>query len=128
MDLRKYFKNTKGLGVLSTADEKGRVNAAVYSKPHVIDDMHVALIMGDKLTHANIKQNPSAVFLYKEDGPGYEGKRIYLKKESETADQDVISKTCDREYPGVYCEPHYLKNTFLVTFTVEAVLPLVGEK
>jgi hypothetical protein len=94
----------------------------------VIDDRRVAFIMGDKLTHANIKQNPSAVFLFKADGPGYEGKRIYLRKESETADQDTISITCDREYPGVYCEPHYLQNTFLVTFSVEAVLPLVGEK
>ena len=127
MDVKKYFQGTKGLGVLSTADDKGKVNAAVYSKPTVIDDTHVAFIMGDKLTHANIKQNPSAVFLFKEDGPGYEGKRIYLKKESETTDQDIISKTCDREYPGVYCEPHYLKNTFLVTFSVESVLPLVGE-
>lgn len=128
MDLKKYFQGTKGLGVLSTADEKGKVNAAVYSKPHVIDDRHVALIMGDKLTHANIKKNPSAVFLFKEDGPGYEGKRIYLRKEDETANPDEIGKICDREYPGVYCEPHYLKNTFLVTFAVESVLPLVGEK
>jgi hypothetical protein len=127
MDLRNYLKSTKGLGVLSTADEKGKVNAAVYSKPHVIDDTHVAFIMGDKRTHTNIKKNPSAVFLYKEDGPGYEGKRIYLKKESETDNQEIISKTCDREYPGVYCEPHYLKKSFLVTFSVESVLPLVGE-
>jgi hypothetical protein len=128
MDLRKYFKNTKGLGVLSTADETGKVNAAVYSKPHVIDDAHVAFIMADKLTHANIKKNSSAVFLYKEDGPGYEGKRIYLKKESETDNQEIISQTCDREYPGVYCEPHYLKKSFLVTFSVVSVLPLVREK
>ena len=127
MDFKKYFQGTKGLGVLSTADEKGKVNAAVYSKPQVIDDTHVAFIMGDKLTHANIKKNPSAVFLYKEDGPGYEGKRIYLKKESETDNQELISKTCNREYPGVYCEPYYLKNSFLVTFSVESVLPLVGE-
>jgi len=128
MDLKKYFQGTKGFGVLSTADEEGKVNAAVYSKPHVIDDVHVAFIMGDKLTHANIQKNPSAVFLFKEDGPGYEGKRIYLRKEDETANQDEIGKICEREYPGVYCEPHYLKNTFLVTFLVEAVLPLVGEK
>jgi len=128
MDLKKYFEDTKGLGVLSTADEKGKVNAAVYSKPQVIDDTHVAFIMGDKRMHANIKKNPSAVFLYKKDGPGYEGKRIYLKKESETDNKEVISKTCKREYPGVYCEPYYLKNSFLVTFSVEPVLPLVGEK
>lgn len=128
MDLKKYFQGTKGFGVLSTADEEGKVNAAVYSKPQVIDDRHVAFIMGDKLTHVNIEKNPSAVFLFKEDGPGYEGKRVYLRKEDGTANQDEIGKICEREYPGVYCEPHHLKNTFLVTFSVEAVLPLVGEK
>lgn len=41
MDLKEYFTSTNGLGVLSTADEKGKVNAAVYSKPEVIDDTHV---------------------------------------------------------------------------------------
>ncbi len=127
MDLKKYFDSIKGLGVLSTADEKGKVNAAVYSKPQVIDDTHVAFIMGDKLTHANLKSNPHAVFLFKEDGIDYQGKRVYLKKESETDNQELISRTCKREYSGVYCEPHYVKNYFLVTFVVELVLPLVGE-
>jgi hypothetical protein len=128
MDLKKYFENALGLGVLSTADEKGKVNAAVYSKPQVIDDAHVAFIMGDKLTHANLKNNPWAVFLFKEDGPDYQGKRVYLKKESETDNQELVSRTCKREYPRVYCEPYYLKNSFLVTFSVQSVLPLVGEK
>lgn len=128
MDLKEYFGNTKGLGVLSTADEKGKVNAAIYSRPHVIDVKRVAFIMSDKLTHANIGKNPSAAFLFKAEGPGYEGVRIYLKKESETSDAKVVEGTCKREYPGPYCEPYYLKNSFLVTFTVEAILPLVGEK
>jgi hypothetical protein len=30
MNLKKYFESNKGIGVLSTVDEKGRVNAAVY--------------------------------------------------------------------------------------------------
>ena len=128
MDFKKYFESAKGLGVLSTADEKGKVNAAVYSKPQVIDDAHVAFIMGDKLTHANLKNNPWAVFLFKEDGPDYQGKRVYLKKESETDNQELVSRTCKHEYPRVYCEPYYLKNSFLVTFSVESILPLVGEK
>ncbi len=128
MDLKKYFEETNGLGVLSTANEKGKVNAAIYTKPTVIDDTHVAFIMADKLTHANTQKNPHAVFLFKEDGPGYQGKRVYLTKESETADQELIKRTCKREYPLPFCEPHYLDNTFLVTFSVQLVLPLVGDK
>jgi hypothetical protein len=127
MDLKMYFAGKRGLGVLSTADMKGKVNAAIYSKPQVIDDAHVAFIMGDKLTHANLKNNPYAVFLFKEEGPDYQGKRVYLKKESETDNQKLITSTCKREYPGPYCEPHYVKNYFMVTFIVESVLPLVGE-
>jgi len=128
MKLKKYFESKKGLGVLSTTDEKGKVNAAVYSKPHVIDDSHVAFIMADRLTHANTIKNPCAIFLFKEDGSGYKGKRLYLKKQSETEDQELIAATCKIEYAGRICEPRYLRKTFLVTFKVESVLPLLGKK
>ena len=128
MDLKEYFESKEGFGVLSTADENGKVNAAVYTKPHVIDDSQVAFIMGDKLTHANIQKNPQAVFLFREEGSGYEGKRLYLKKQSETDDADIIKKTCVADYPKVFCEPHYLDNAHLVTFSVDMVLPLVGAK
>jgi len=128
MDLKKYFGSKKGLGVLSTADEKGKVNAALYSKPHVIDDKHVAFIMADRLTHANTNKNPFATFLFKEDGKGYKGKRLYLKKKNETENQELIAETCKIEYAGSICEPRYLKKTFLVTYKVELVLPLLGKK
>ena len=128
MDLKEYFEGREGFGVLSTADENGKVNAAVYTRPHVIDDSRVAFIMGDKLTHANIQKNPQAVFLYREEGPGYDGKRLYLRKETETDDPELIKKTCVSDYPTVFCEPHYLDNAYLVTFAVETVLPLVGAK
>jgi hypothetical protein len=128
MNLKKYFESKKGLGVLSTADERGKVNAALYSKPHVIDDAHVAFIMADRLTHANTKKNPYATFLFKENGTGYKGKRLVLKEQSETDDQELIAATCKIEYAGSICEPRYLKKTFLVTFSVQSVLPLLGKK
>ena len=127
MNLKRYFQSKKGLGVLSTADEKGKVNAAVYAKPHVIDDKHVAFIMADRLTHANTNRNSHAIFLFKEEGAGYKGKRLYLKKKSETEDQEKIAGICKMEYEAPFCEPRYLQKTFLVTFKVESVLPLVGK-
>jgi len=36
MNLKTYFENTRGTGIISTADSNGRVNAAVYARPHVI--------------------------------------------------------------------------------------------
>lgn len=32
--LKFYFENTKGTGVLATADSDGKVDAAIYSRPH----------------------------------------------------------------------------------------------
>ena len=38
MELKEYFENIKGLGVMSTADSNGKVNSAVYSRPHFMKD------------------------------------------------------------------------------------------
>jgi hypothetical protein len=125
MSLKEYFASKNGFGVLSTADECGKVDAAAYASPHVIDDTHVAFIMADRLSHANIKKNPYAVYLFKEDGPGFEGKRLYLKMEKESADQTALQSICNIAWPGPYCGEDYLKGSFLVYFIVEKVLPLV---
>ena len=128
MDLKKYFGSKKGLGVLSTADEKGKVNAALYSKPHVIDDKHVAFIMADRLTHANTNKNPYAIFLFKEEGSGYKGQRLYLKKLSETEDQELIAETCKIEYAGSICEPRLPEENLPRDFFSPVGSALVGEE
>ncbi|MBU0987235.1 MAG: pyridoxamine 5'-phosphate oxidase family protein, partial [Proteobacteria bacterium] len=60
MELKDYFENIKGLGILSTADRSGKVNAAVYSRPHFMEDGSLAFIMRDRLTHQNVLSNPHA--------------------------------------------------------------------
>ncbi|HPI23199.1 MAG TPA: pyridoxamine 5'-phosphate oxidase family protein, partial [Spirochaetota bacterium] len=45
MDLKDYFETRQGTGVLATADAQGNVDAALYSRPHVMDDGTVAFIM-----------------------------------------------------------------------------------
>ncbi|MBF0594754.1 MAG: pyridoxamine 5'-phosphate oxidase family protein [Candidatus Omnitrophica bacterium] len=126
MKLKDYFEGKKGLGFLSTADKGGKVNAAVYSRPQVIDDKKVAFITADRLTHANLLVNPYAVYLFKEDGEGYDGKRLYLKKSGETDDQlliDGLRRSCH----GRSCEEGHDKK-FLVYFDVESELPLIVVK
>ena len=127
MDLKEYFEKKNGFGVLSTADENGKVDAAPYARPHVIDDAHIAFIMSDRLSHANIRKNPHAVYLFKEGWFGYKGKRLYIKKEKESDDHNLIENTCKAEYPGPYCSQRYLKGSFIVFFKVESALPLVGD-
>ena len=77
MKLNEYFEHAKGLGVLATSDVSGKVNVAVYARPHFTDEgdeKMVAFIMADRLTHANIQTNPHAAFLFVEEGQGYVGK------------------------------------------------------
>ena len=84
MNLGKYFDSTPGTGVFSTADAEGKVNAAIYSKPYVIDENTVAFLMAERLSHQNLQSNPNAHFLFIEEGPGWKGKRLYLKVREES--------------------------------------------
>ncbi|NNL77836.1 MAG: pyridoxamine 5'-phosphate oxidase family protein, partial [Desulfobacterales bacterium] len=58
MELKEYFANIEGTGILATADGEGRVDAAVYARPHFMEDGTIAMIMRDRLTHHNLQSNP----------------------------------------------------------------------
>ena len=100
MKIKDYFENTKGLGVLSTADNHGKVNSAIYSRPHVMEDGSLAFIMRDRLTHTNTELNSHAVYLFREDSPEYNGKRLYLTKIREEQDPGLIDSLSRRRYPA----------------------------
>jgi Pyridoxamine 5'-phosphate oxidase len=119
--LQQYFENTKGVGVLATADSKGKVDAAIYSRPHFLEEKSLAFIMRDRLTHHNLQSNPSATFLFIEEGAGFKGKRLFLKKVREENNPELVKKIKRRKYTDENEEP-----MFLVYFTVEKELPLVG--
>ena len=127
MKLSEYFEQTKGRGIISTADANGHLTAAVYARPHVFDEKTVAFIMADKLTHKNLESNPHAVYLFMESGEGYTGKRLYLTKTREEANSPEIDKLRRRESCPVD-EEYMKKNRFLVYFTIDKILPLVGDK
>ena len=73
MDLEKYFEGVKGRGVLATAIREGRVDAAIYAKPHFVDKETVAFIMADRLTHHNLETNSHAAYLFLETGKDTRG-------------------------------------------------------
>jgi hypothetical protein len=125
MRLEEYFESTSGVGILSTADEKGRVNAAIYGRPHFMDENTVAFITSDRLTHANLKKNPSAIYLFKEDG-SYKGYRLYLMKIHEEKDSPLIEKIRRKQYKGLK-RKYDTESKFLVYFNMEKVLPLIGD-
>jgi len=124
MNLKSYFETTKGYGVLSTSDAAGVVNAAIYSRPHVMEDGTLAIIMNRKLSYKNVSENPKAHYLYLEDGPGYKGKRLSLTKLREEENTERLFELCRRCYPSEL-EPKE-KVKLLVYFSIDKELPLVG--
>ena len=121
MELREYFEKTEGRAILSTADADGNVDAAVYARPHFMDDGTIALIMRDRLTHHNLQSNSHACYLFMEKGPGYKGKRLFLTKVREEQDTDLLRSLRRRQYLNEKDEAK-----FLVFFKVDKELPLVG--
>jgi len=124
MDLKPYFEESKGHGVLATADASGRVNLAIFARPHVMEDKTVAFIMPHRLTHSNLQSNPQAAYLFLETGPGYKGKRLYLTKIREEQDTDLLYALRRRSYPPEQEKAEGPR--FLVFFQVDQVLPVVG--
>jgi hypothetical protein len=124
MDLKEYFEQTKGHGVLATADAAGRVNLAVFARPHVMEDKVVAFIMPHRLTHNNLQSNPQAAYLFLEAGPGYKGKRLYLTKIREEQDSDLLYALRRRTYSAESEKQEGPRS--LVFFQVNQVLPVVG--
>jgi hypothetical protein len=125
MDLYEYFENTKGLGVLGTCDAQGNVDLAVYARPHVVDESTIAFIMQQRLSHQNLRTNPHAAYLFKEDGPGYKGKRLYLTETSEEINSSLIAKLRRRK-PKACPDDDSIK--YLVFFHIDRIRPLVGDE
>ena len=121
MTLGDYFENTEGFGVLATADGDGKVDAAVYARPHIMEDGTIAMIMRDRLTHHNLQSNPHATYLFREKTPGYKGKRLFLTKIREEQEGELLQTLRRRQYIDEKDEAK-----FLVFFSIDKELPLIG--
>ncbi|MDA3970723.1 MAG: pyridoxamine 5'-phosphate oxidase family protein [Desulfobulbaceae bacterium] len=126
MTLNEYLQDVTGKGILATADANGKVDAAIYSKPHIMADGELAFIMRDQLTHHNIEANPYATYLFIEDGPHYNGIRLFLKKVQEDTDPDLIAKLTRHHVPSECDKVNGQR--FLVYFVLEKILPLIGSE
>jgi hypothetical protein len=124
MTLKEYFEETKGRGILSTANAEGKVDAAVYSRPHFMADGTLAFIMRERLTHSYLQSNPNAAYLFIEEGRGFRGKRFFLTKIREEKDSDLLFELRRRTYPEK--GPFKDDPLHLVFFQIEKELPLIG--
>jgi hypothetical protein len=126
MTLNEYLQNVTGKGVLATADSTGKVDAAIYAKPHIVENDEIAFIMRDHLTHHNLQSNPYATYLLIEDAPHYKGVRLFLKKVREDTDPALIAKMKRRHLSPESDAANGPK--FIVFFTLEKILPLIGSE
>src|SRR5512138_1783223 len=102
MDWTEYFTAHKGHGLLATSDRTGKVDVAVFARPHVLGDGSFAWGMGDRLTHKNLSENPHAAYAF--DEGGWRGHRFYLEKigeeEEGTLVESIRARADDVAGPG----------------------------
>jgi len=127
MNLSAYFETTTGMGVLATANPEGMVDAAIYARPHVVDNDTIAFIMGERRSFANLTKNPHAAYLYREDVPGYKGVRLYLTKTHIETDPAEI-ESMRRKKHGREVEGNKAPSKYLVYFHIDEIRPLVGDR
>ena len=127
MNLSDYFENTEGLGILATADSGGKVDLALYTIPHVIDENTITFVMRERLTRQNLQTNPHSAYMFIERGEGYAGKRLYLTKIREEKNAQLI-ESLSRQDPKVYPATLDDSNKYLVHFRIDKVRPLMGDK
>ena len=80
--LMDYFNKQPSLGVLSTANKEGKIDAAVFGSPMMVDEKTVVMGLGNNRTFAYLQDNPNAVFTIMEQGAtlaDWKGLRVYLK-------------------------------------------------
>lgn len=123
MDWKQYFESKGGKGFMATAGSSGEVDIAIYSRPHVMEDGTLAFGMTERLTHANLQENPHATYAFNEKG--FEGVRLYLEKVREETEGPLLEEIRERA-DEVVCPGTGDLIKYLVYFRVKENLPLVG--
>ena len=129
MSLGEYLERTEGFGVLGTAKAEGKVDLALFARPHVLDERTVAFIMGDHRSHDNIAANPHAAYLFVGRGEEatigeYNSLRLHLTRTQEETDPQEINAVRRRNRPG---RDYGSSPRFLVHCRVDQIRRLAGD-
>lgn len=119
-ELRQYFKETKGSGVLVTSDSQGKVDALVFPKPIIDENGYIVFISQDAVLSKNLKENPRALFVFTEYTKPNKGIRLELVKSHEDYETEIRYSLKHQEFSK--------KNSatrFLYFFKLENKLPLL---
>ncbi|WP_214019547.1 pyridoxamine 5'-phosphate oxidase family protein [Methanoculleus sp.] len=125
--LMDYFNKQPRLGVLSTANKEGKVDAAVFGSPMMVDEKTVVMGLGKNRTSAYLQENPNAVFTIVESGEtimDWKGLRVYLMMKEYATSGEMLDNY-RKQIAGVAGEDAAAMIHAAVTFEVGEVRPLV---
>jgi len=128
-ELMDYFNKQPRIGVLSTANRDGKVDAAVLGSPRMVDEKTIIVALGKNRTFEYLQENPNAVFIIVEQGEGatlegWKGLRVYLRMKEYATSGDILD-AYKREAAQVVGEEAMAMIHALVKFEISEVRPLV---
>ncbi len=125
--LMDYFNKQPRIGILSTANREGKVNAALFGSPRMVDEKTVVMGLGKNRTLDYLQQNPHAVYTILEPGEtlmDWKGLRVYLKlKDCATSGKKL--EAYKREVAAALGEDAAKMMHATLTFEVTEVRPIV---
>lgn len=127
--LMEYFNKQPRIGVLSTANRDGKVDAAVFGSPQMVDEKTIVVALGKNRTFEYLQENPHAVFLIVEQGEtetleGWKGLRVYLRMK-EYATSGEMLESYKREAAKILGEEAVATIHAVVRFEIDEVRPLI---
>jgi hypothetical protein len=125
--LMEYFNKQPRIGILSTASNDGKVDAAVLGSPQMIDEKTVTVALAGGRTFANLQENPNAVYIILEPGSGlmdWKGIRVYLRMREHVTSGPKL-ETYKRQAAEIVGKEAAEMIKTLATFEVTEVRPLV---
>jgi hypothetical protein len=125
--LMDYFNKQPRIGILSTANKEGKVDAAIFGSPMMIDEKTVVMGLGENRTFEYLQENPNAAYTIVEQGEGFmdwKGLRVYLKMKEYATSGETL-ETYKKQVARAAGEDAAAMIHASVTFEVTEVRPLI---
>ncbi|MDI6866536.1 pyridoxamine 5'-phosphate oxidase family protein [Methanoculleus sp.] len=125
--LMDYFNKQPRVGILSTANREGKVNAAVFGSPRMVDEKTIVMGLGKNRTLEYLQENPYAVYTILEQGKtlmDWKGIRVYMKLKDYATSGEKL-EAYKREVAAALGEDAAKMMHATLTFEVTEVRPIV---
>lgn len=125
--LMDYFNKQPRIGLLSSASKEGKVDAAIFGSPMMVDEKTVVMGLAQNRTFAYLQENPNAVYTIVEEGEtimDWKGLRVYLKMKEYATSGEMLDNY-RKQIANVAGEEAAAMIHASVTFEVTEVRPLI---